>query len=402
MVASILAVTVTLIGWALLSAKLDAWRISPAVVVVAAGALVGLTTRESIATTLNTEVAMHTAEIVLAVLLFVDATEVRGGLLGRHPAAAVRVVLIALPISLAAAVGFGMWVLPGYGWAVWLVVACVVMPIDFASATAILRDRRLPTRVRDILNVESGYNDGVVSPVIVFALILAGDLSQQKTPGQALATAVPAALIALGVGVAVGAVLATLFNRADHAALMNAQAKRMLLVAAPLLTYALSTALGGNGFVAAFVCGLAIHRLRRPDQRHRELELIDDVGFLLTVVMWFTFGAVAVYTLGEVGDWRLWLFCGAALTVLRIVPVLLALTGSGLTWVEDLLIGLLGPRGTTSIVFGLLAFNKLHDSGADLALTAMVLTVAGSVVLHGLGSSLTARVYQRRKRSAPR
>ncbi|MEV0244967.1 cation:proton antiporter [Nocardia sp. NPDC050712] len=400
MVASVLAITATIVIWGLLAAKLDTWRVSPAVVIVAAGALVGATTSNSIDATLNTEVALHTAEIVLAILLFVDATEVRGGLLGRNPKQALRVLLIALPLSLAAAVGLGLWVLPGHGWAVLLVIACVVVPIDFAPATAILRDRRLPTRVRDILNVESGYNDGIISPVFIFALILAGDLTQHQTPGQALATAIPAALKAFGVGVLVGAALAWLLDNADRTGLTNAQAKRMILVAAPLLTYALATSVGGNGFVAAFLCGLAIHRLRRPGEHHRELELIDDVGFLLTIVMWFAFGAVAVYILGEIGDWRLWLFCAAVLTVLRIVPIALSLIGSRLTWIETLLIGCLGPRGTTSIVFALLAFNKLQDDGADLALTAMVLTVAGSVLLHGLGSPVVARVYQRRRAAA--
>ncbi|MEU0540926.1 cation:proton antiporter [Nocardia sp. NPDC005978] len=398
MVASILAVTVTIVVWALLAAKLDAWRVSPAVVVVAAGALVGLSTRDSIGTALNTDVALHTAEIVLAVLLFVDAVEVRGGLLGRNPGAALRLLFIAMPLSLAAAVGLGWLVLPQFGWATWLVVACVVVPIDFAPATAILRDSRLPTRVRDILNVESGYNDGIVSPIIIFALIVAGDVTQQQSPAGALGTALPAALEAIAVGVLVGAVLAGLSNRSDSANLMSSQAKRMILVAAPLLTYALSTQIGGNGFVAAFVCGLAMHRFRKREQHLRELELIDDVGFLLTIVMWFAFGAVAVYILGEVGDWRLWLFSAAVLTVIRIVPVLLSLIGSRLTWIESLLIGGLGPRGTTSIVFALLAFNQLRDEDdANLALTVMVLTVSGSVVLHGLGSSLTARTYARRR-----
>ncbi|MBL1079251.1 cation:proton antiporter [Nocardia sp. 2] len=397
MVASILAVTTTLIIWALLATKLERWRISPPVVVVAAGALVGATTQGSIiGDALNTKVALHTAEIVLAILLFLDATDVKGGLLGRNPAAALRLLLIAMPLSLAAAVVLGMWVLPGYGWAVMLVIACVIVPIDFAPASAILRDRRIPVRVRNILNVESGYNDGIISPLFIFALILAGDLTQSQTPAQALATALPAAAKAIGVGVGTGAVLAFLINRADRAKLMNPQAKRMVLVAAPLLTYALSTGIDGNGFVAAFVCGLVIHRFREPEEHRRELELLEDVGFLLTIVMWFAFGVVAVYILAEVADWRVWLLSAAVLTVIRIGPVLLSLTGSGLTPIENVLIGLLGPRGTTSIVFALLAFNQLPDSAAELALTVMVVTVSASVVLHGVGSLLTARGYQRR------
>ncbi|MEV6769344.1 cation:proton antiporter [Nocardia sp. NPDC051030] len=84
----------------------------------------------------------------------------------------------------------------------------------------------------------------------------------------------------------------------------------------------------------------------------------------------------------------------AALTVVRMVPVLLALLGSGVPVKEALLIGWLGPRGTTSIVFGLLAFNELPDSDAELVLTVLVVTVLGSIALHGLGSPVTARRYR--------
>lgn len=396
MVATMLSIAVALIAWALLAAKLDAWRISPPMVAVAVGVIVGLTVRESIGETLDTEVMLHAAEIVLAVLLFVDATEVRGGLLGRNPNATLRLLLLALPLSLAAAVGVGLWLLPGFGWAVLLVVACVVMPIDFAPAAAVLRDRRIPVRVRNILNVESGYNDGIVSPIIIFALILAGDLTQDQTPLSALGTAGPAALKAILVGAGLGAALAFLVNRADSARLMTAQAKRVILVAAPLGSFALSSGLGGNGFVAAFVCGLVFRRVRREEAHLRELELIDDVGFLLTMMMWFVFGTVVVYTLWLGVPWRIWVFCALVLTVLRFVPVVLSLIGTRLTWVEDALIGWLGPRGTTSIVFGLLAFNKLQRGNAELAITAMVITVLGSVVIHGIGAPLAVRGYRRR------
>ncbi|WP_162958153.1 cation:proton antiporter [Nocardia yunnanensis] len=251
-------------------------------------------------------------------------------------------------------------------------------------------------RVRNILNVESGYNDGIVSPIIIFALVLAGDLTQDHTPLSALATAGPAALKALLTGAGFGAALAFLTNRADAARLMNLQSKRLIMVAAPLGSYALSVAIDGNGFVAAFVCGFVIHRVRRTEEHARELELIEDIGFLLTVIMWFAFGATVVYTLWYGADWRLWLFSAAVLTIVRIIPVMLSLIAYRLTPIENFLIGWLGPRGTTSIVFGLLAFNKLQNHHADLALTTMVITVLGSVLLHGLGSPLTARRYRRK------
>jgi NhaP-type Na+/H+ or K+/H+ antiporter len=108
--------------------------------------------------------------------------------------------------------------------------------------------------------------------------------------------------------------------------------------------------------------------------------------------MWFFFGNAVVLALGEGVHWPTVVLCVAALTVVRILPIMLAFLGSTFTWRERLMVGALGPRGTTSIVFGLLAFNALPDGlYADTALYAMTLTVLGSVLLHGGGSVLIAR-----------
>jgi sodium/hydrogen antiporter len=360
---------------------------------VLAGIAVGLTTRDTLVESLNTDTAQHGAEIILAVLLFIDATDIRGGLFGSEPRAAMRVLFVAMPLSLALSVGLGLWLLPGLGWALLLVIACVVVPTDFAPAASVLRDPRVPKRVRDVLNVEAGYNDGIVSPVFIFALVLAGDRSHASSPVEALGSAVPQAIKAILVGVAIGTALAVLTNVAERRGEMTDQSRRLVLVAAPILAYGVSLAVGGNGFVSAFVCGIAFNYLRRSEAMREDLELLDDIGFLLSAVMWFVFGAAAVLALTFGVSWGLVLFCLLALTVVRLVPVMLAMLGSRFSWRERLLVGLLGPRGTTSIVFGLLAFNVLAGDDERAALLTMVVAVLGSVVLHGVGAPAAARAY---------
>ncbi|WP_330181683.1 cation:proton antiporter [Nocardia sp. NBC_01503] len=391
MTQALIAIAGVVAAWSLLAARLERWQITAPVAVVLAGIAAGIGTRNTIGETLNTRIAQHAAEIVLAVLLFVDATEVRGGLFGPQPRAVFRMLFIALPLGLGLSVLFGAWLLPGLSWAVLLVIACVVVPIDFAPAAFILRDRGIPPRVRDVLNVEGGYNDGIVSPIFIFALALAGDASRATTPMDALGDAVPSAVKAILVGSAVGWVLAAATDAAEQRDLMNHQSKRMALVAAPILSYALAVAAGGNGFVAAFVSGLALNYFRRTAGFHRELELIDDIGFLLTMAMWFVFGSVAVYALTGENNLRAVLFALAALTVVRILPTYLAMLGSDWSWRDRLRLGLLGPRGTTSIVFGLLAFNGLTGEPAEFVLLTLVFTVLGSVLLHGAGAPLAAR-----------
>jgi NhaP-type Na+/H+ or K+/H+ antiporter len=202
-----------------------------------------------------------------------------------------------------------------------------------------------------------------------------------------------------------GSLLGWLLDRASELGWTSDQSRRVVVLLAPLVTYAAAVAIGGNGFVAAFVCGIAfryVHRflvarrLRRPSHpapvaggapiaMTRDFALLEDVTALMTMAMWFVVGLAGV-PLITVVDLPIVLFCVLALTVLRIAPVSLALAGTQLSGRERLLLGLLGPRGTTTIVFGLLAFNALPDGlPADTILITTILCVVGSVVLHGIG-----------------
>ena len=380
---------------ALGAGRLERARLTAPIVLIVAGVAAGFTTSDALAVALNADVAQHGAEIILAVLLFVDATDVRGGLFGREPRAALRVLLLAMPLSLGLSVLLGAWMLPELSFAVLLVIACAVVPTDFAPAATILRDARVPERVRNVLNVEAGYNDGIVAPVFIFALAFAGDDVRTETPLRALGSAVPQALTAIVVGGAVGALLALAINGATRRGWMTGQSVRMILVTAPMLAYGLSLAFDGNGFVSAFVCGITFHYLRHSPSWHEELEFVDDIGFLLSAIMWFVVGAVAVLAVERGVSWQTVVFCLLALTLVRVVPVMLAMLRSRFSWRERMMLACLGPRGTSTIVFGLLAYNVLDGADEHDVLAVMVVVVLGSVVIHGLIAPSAAARWSR-------
>ncbi|KXP00734.1 cation:proton antiporter [Tsukamurella pseudospumae] len=384
--------------WCLLSGRMDRWGVSAPLVMVLAGAALGIGAHGAIAQALNTGAAQRAAEIILAVLLFVDATHVRGSLLGRHPRLVVRSLLIGLPLSILLAAAVGWLLLPHLGWPVVVLVACVIAPIDFASAPSLLRDRHVSPRVRDVLTVESGYTDGLVTPVFLFALYWAGPAHGDDDPAPALLAAAPQALLALAVGAALGAAISVGVTYTERRGLSTDSGRRLALAATPLVTYAAAVGLGGNGFVAAFVCGI-VYRLRRGAETADDVRLTDDVGFLLTAAMWFVFGSVAVVGLFDGVDRRAILFVVAALTVVRVLPTGVAMLRSGLPRREVLALGWLRPRGTSTIVFALIAFNTLPDGPvADLTLSVAVLVVLGSVVLHTVGAPVAVANHDRRVR----
>ena len=380
---------------------------APVVMVLAGVAAAFALPGDALALTLNTQVAQRVTELLLAVLLFVGATAVRGGRLwGPAPGPVLRLLFLAMPLSLAAAVGTGLVLLPELGWAALLVLACVVVPIDFAPAEGVVRDRALPHRVRTALNVESGYNDGIVSPIFLFALILAGDRTQERTAGEALATVVPFALKAILLGAVLGIVIGWLMERATSAGWTTESTRRIAVLAVPLLAYFLTVSVDGNGFVASFVCGIAFRSAHRYAHLHRRREAAvpdaaispdDDYRFLLdttavlTLAMWFVVGTATVVAFSDGVPWRVVIFCLAALTVVRIVPVQLAMLGTSYRRRERMLLGLLGPRGTTTIVFGLLAVNSLPAGQSDTVLLITVICVLGSVLLYGPWSADLSR-----------
>lgn len=384
---------IAVILWAMASAGLRRHHLSGTVAMVLCGLVSGIFLIGDLEAHLDTDLAEHIVELVLAVLLFLDATEVRGGFLAGERSIVTRLLAGALPLSLLAAAGTTALMFPSVPVAVALILACVAMPVDFAPAPDLIRDRRWPRRLRHGLAVESGYNDGIFSPVFAAALFLAAGSGQEDAATASLGHAVPAIGWAVLVGAGTGAVVGVLARVATDRDWTTSHGLRVVMLLLPLTVHGFTVLVGGNGFVAAFLAGLVYRRTRvtgTDDQGNiprDELLLVDDVGQVMSLFMWFVVGAVATLLFQDPVDWRAAVFALLALTVLRVVPVFLvflAFPGSGLPARERLTLGLLGPRGTSTIAFGLLAFNALDDANASLVLQVTVLTVLGSSILHGV------------------
>ncbi|MCW2517048.1 MAG: hypothetical protein JWR11_6090 [Mycobacterium sp.] len=382
---SVVGLAAVLIVWSLSSSLLRRWRITPVMALVVAGALVGATTHDALATKLDTDVISPIIEMILAVVLFEHATNIKQGVFGGQARLALRLLLVALPVGLALTIASGLLFLPHLGWATLLVMACVLVPIDYAPVVSFLHDERIPLRMRQVFNVEEGYADGVISPVFVFALAIAVEgHSTSASIGHALSDGLPHLLVAIALGVGIGAGVAKVANLADARGLMTDQARRIVMIAAPVLTYTLNVGVHGNGFVAAFICGIAYNGVRTYQDATREQGLIDDLTFLLTAIVWFVFGAVAWYVLEDGVPLRVVFYSLVVLVVVRGVSVTISMVRSGLSRSERMLLVALGPRGTANIVLALLAYDVLADNPAERLLEATVLVVLGSVVLHGL------------------
>jgi sodium/hydrogen antiporter len=386
----------TLVGvvlvWALVARRLARFSITTAIAVVVVGMVLTAGSHPPIRIDLDTKIVERGVEVVLAVLLFVDATEVPGGMLGRERAVLLRLLAIALPLSLAIAwlVGFALFS-PRDAWLL-AVLAIIVVPVDLAPAVAIVRDKRVPERLREIMNVEAGLNDGVAAPLFLFCL--AGATAKHAPAVEALENAVPAILIAVGVGGAIGLLGATSLSWSWRRDWTEPSALRLGVLALPLMAYTVAVPLGGNGFISAFVAGL-LFAVRNKGLPAQALQLTEDVGTLLSLCVWFVFGRAVNQVLDAGIDVSVVIYAVLALTVVRIVPVVLALRGTTITRLQAVVIGWMGPRGLASLVFGLLTVVALRGSPSSLAAQVMVITVLLSVILHGVTAGPIGAAFAR-------
>lgn len=398
--------------WSTVAHRFERTGVAGPAVLALAGAALVLIDVSGFSDAVGSDAAEHVVELILAVLLFVDACEVSGGVFGGEGRTIARLVLVALPLSILAVVVSGLFLLPHLSLFILIVIACVIMPTDFAPAATLLRSPRIPARVRQILNVESGYNDGLVSPVFGMALaaaiawptILAAVNSDNLSPEnqsqleerlgeffEAFFGAVPATAIAILVGAIIGGAFGLCVRWASRRGWADAPGIRYVMLLVPLIAFGVATLsdVAANGFVAAFVAGIVyrIARTKRTDERtipHPEILLVEEAGTLAANIVWFVLGAMTTVVIVNGVDWRLLVLVALALTLFRIVPVYVSMLGSPIPWGSRTLIGVVGPRGTATIVFGLLAFNKLPDAEAYDVLAIMVFTVVGSILLHGI------------------
>jgi NhaP-type Na+/H+ or K+/H+ antiporter len=251
-------------------------------------------------------------------------------------------------------------------------------------------NRAVPARIRRLINLESGLNDGIATPFVLVAVAGAGTAAHEfmTGPGRAVAE------LALGlvVGVVVGGVggwLVKLASRGDWAAEGFAGAAVLGLA---VCAYASAVALHGNGFIAAFTGGLAF--ASTAGRRGEPLvPFVEETGALVSLLVWLAFGAIAVAPMFEHLTWQLVVYAVLSLTAIRMIPVALALIGAKLGWPTTAFVGWFGPRGLASVVFALLALEDLGEKAAGPAVAVITATVLLSVIAHGVSAEPLARRY---------
>jgi len=389
-IAALAVVSACVIVWGLVSARLERWDVSAPIAFVVLGLVVTHGPTDIIHFNLHSSTIRSLAEVTLALVLFADASRVNVRALRADAALPARLLGIGLPLTIGAGAATAALLFGSSGLWVAAAIGAIVAPTDAALGASIMQDERVPSGVRRLLNVESGLNDGIATPFV--NLFIAGAVTTEAVSGTHLSKAVVELVGGAALGIAVGVVGAVLLALARRHGWSSPGVRPLAILALALFAYSTSVVAGTNGFIAAFVAGMAFGTVDHHNDE-AALQFTEEAGTLLSLLVWFIFGAVMLVPGLEDLGWRDVVFALLALTLLRMLPVAVALAGTGLDRGTVAFVGWFGPRGLASVVFGLLAVDSLAPSESKVVLAAITLTVALSVLLHGVSASPLAARY---------
>ena len=335
---------VLMVGYGLVAARLERLSIGPALAFLACGLVVGGAGLDWFQFPFESESLIRLAELTLALVLFNDAAsmDLRGA--GRDAPVIGRLLAIGLPLSIGLGALAALILFPGTPIALALLIGAILAPTDAALASQIVTDVRVPSRVRRILNVESGLNDGIASPFVVLFTVMA--TTKAGADGWLVGAIVETGTALLGRRALAGGIGAWLLIVSDVTAATSGTYRQVVYGSLALAAFGLSGVLGGNGFIAAFVAGIAFRRIGRgriADAQH----LTEGLAVLMSIVVWLLFGAVIAGGVIATGvQVAAIVYAIVSLTVVRMGPVAVALIGSRLRREPVAFIGWFGSART--------------------------------------------------------
>lgn len=379
----------------LVSGRLQSTVVTPPMVFLVFGLLISQHALGLVEFHIN-EALIHTlAELTLVLVLFTDASRIDLRLLAREHNIPIRMLLIGLPITIVLGTLIAARLFTEFS--IWeaAVLAVILAPTDAALGQAVVCSPKVPARIRQALNVESGLNDGIVLPILLVVVSLA--TMEERSGDIGYWARFTGLQLGLGpaVGIAVGYLGGKLVERGSESGWMDHTFQSLSALSLALLAFAGAELVGGNGFIAAFCAGLTLGNASRRICSCL-VEFAEAEGQLLTLMIFMILGAVMVPMLAEHLHWTTMAYAVLSLTVIRTLPVAISLIGAHLRPETVTFLGWFGPRGLASILFALLVVEESNIAGKEQILTVALATVVWSIFAHGITASPGVSWYSRR------
>jgi NhaP-type Na+/H+ or K+/H+ antiporter len=353
---------------------------------------IALASADVVSVDIHDEQVLVLVELALVLTLLSDGLVVENELLRLHWSPPVRALVLAMPITLVLLTLGAQLLFPELSWAEAALLAAVLSPTDPVVTSTVVTAQRVPQLIRHTLNLESGLNDGLALPFVLFFLVLA---TPGGNAGSEAATLLGEAAFGAVVGVALGLGGGRLHDRLPGGGLTR-RYEGIYAVGIGLAAFGFADVTVGNGLIAAFVAGIALGAAEHEIPENF-IDFSENISAIFQVLTFFVFGGVIV-ALGLDSDaWPLFLFIPFALLLARPVAVLAALGGTGLPRPHKLFIAWFGPKGVASMLFALFVLDAAVNNG-ELVFEIAAFTILFSILAHGLTDTVGASWIERRMR----
>jgi sodium/hydrogen antiporter len=366
--------------------------LSISVLAVTAG--IGLAAADVVSVNARDAGLLEIVELALILTLFSDGMFVERELLGRHWGPPARALAIAMPITMGLLALGAYLVFPELSWAEAFLLAAILSPTDPVVTSTVVTAQRVPALIRHTLNLESGLNDGLALPFVLFFLILA---TPSGDAGQEAVELLGEVAFGTAIGIVLGLIGGRLHNRLPGGGI-TARYEGIYAIGFGLAAFGLADVTFGNGLIAAFVAGIVLAREEHevPDSF---VAFSENVSSIFAVITFFLFGALIVATGYDGSIWALLAFIPFALLLARPVAVLAALVGTKLPRPQRLFIAWFGPKGVASMLFALFILDRSVAEGS-LVFDVAAFVILSSILAHGLTDTVGARWIERRMERA--
>ncbi|WP_218135313.1 sodium:proton antiporter [Parasphingopyxis sp. CP4] len=334
------------------------------------------------------------AETTLVILLFLDASQVDLMQFRKQHVWPQRMLLVGLPLAVLIGTGAGYLLLPGWPLVALALVAALLAPTDAALGQSIVTNLRVPERVRRGLTVESGLNDGLALPIILLLAALLGEMATQDAQGWLL-FGLGQVLLGPLAGIVIGLAGGWITLHVNRRGWTSRTYEGIAALSLAGLCYLGATAIGGNGFIAAFVGGLCFGNLLQGRCEFL-FEFTEGEGQLLMWAAFFLLGFVLLPEAIEHLSWPIMGLIFASLFIVRPLAIWLSLIGTDAAPATRLFFGWFGPRGLATALFALLIIPQVGEAWAEPILVIAINAVWISALLHGMSALPLGNLYARR------
>ena len=391
---TIAAFVVLVFLYSLVSRRLEHTVITAPIVFTAAGMLFILVLPGLHDLAMEREIFRKLAEIGLVMLLFADAARINLPTLRSGEKLPLRLLSVGMLLTILLGAIAAQLIFPHLS--IWEagILAAILAPTDAGLGQVIVHSPQVPLRIRQALDVEAGLNDGLSVPFLMFFIAV----SQIGTTGAGwvLLTYVVEQLgMGALVGCAIGLAGGWLLGQARSRGWMAESVQQLGLVTLPILSILACEPVGGSMFIAAYVAGIAT-QVGLKDVNVLSVEFTEGWGQFFDYFVFFLFGLLVALAFTRF-NFAHALYAILSLTVVRMIPVAVAVIGTHVSAATVLFMGWFGPRGLASIVLGLVFLGEeTHVPGEETIQLAVMLTVMLSIFAHGFSALPGITLYTRK------